>query len=327
MFRKVQYKLTLWFVFFSLVPIGIFHFTPGIPFYHSIIVGTGSIIAALLVARKFAQPIKVASDSLSRLAQGDLHPPLSHKIVHDERGALILGCQQIAKYMKDIVHVLHGLSQGEFRLDFQTRSTSDELGQACTELVSYRKQLVHTIRRIREGNISTAVASLPEGDKLGQNLQGILELFHTVASQLKETADQIVMMSQDVVERSNTEIQNIEKLLNSAEGTSSSMAEMQASVEEVGMNIEALAASFEATSSSIGQMGSSISQVTRNSEKLSEFVEKTSAIIAQAVSAMEKESSGHRWLQMTTAPWPGGIGSRPPIRARHRMRTIRYSST
>lgn len=290
MFRNVQYKLTLWFVFFSLVPIGIFHVTPGIPFHYSILVGIGSILVALLVARKFAQPIKAASESLSKIAQGDLHPSLPHKIMHDERGALVLGSQQVVKYMKDIVNVLHGLSQGEVNLDFQSRSKSDELGQVCTELVNYRKKLDHTIRRIREGNISTAGASLSAGDKLGQNLQGILEVFHTVASQLRETADQIIMMSQDVVERSNTEIQNIEKLLNSAEGTSSSMAEMQASVEEVGMNIEALAASFEATSSSIGQMGTSISQVTRNSETLSQFVEKTSAIIAQAVSAMEKVS-------------------------------------
>ena len=80
------------------------------------------------------------------------------------------------------------------------------------------------------------------------------------------------------------------KRVSSLELERTSMAEMQASVEDVGMNIEALAASFEATSSSINEMGTSISQVTRNSETLSEFVEKTSGIIKQAVSSMEKVS-------------------------------------
>ena len=290
MFTKVQSKLTLWFVIFALIPIVILRFTSGASGRDMTISLVGSIILAVVVAGKFAQPIVLGAERLAKLAQGELHQSFPTKVVHDERGALLLRCQELTTSLKELVAVMHALAQGEVDLEFQNRSQNDELGQACAELVNYLQNLARRLRRIGEGDISTTIAPLSERDQLGQVVQNIRERLDTATSQIRETLAQIVVMSQDVVARSNIEIQNIEKLLTSAEGTSSSMAEMQASVEEVGMNIEALAASFEATSSSISQMSTAVSQVTRNSEKLSEFVENTSAIITQAVSAMEKVS-------------------------------------
>jgi methyl-accepting chemotaxis protein len=290
MFRKVQYKLILWLVIFSLIPVVILGFTSDIPVRNMIISLVCSIILAPFVAKKFVQPLIFVSEKLSKIAQGELNHSFPQKVVHDERGKLILHCQEVTTYLKEIAHVIRGFSQGNFEINFQSRSTADELGQACTALLLYTQNVTNIVRSIGEGRSSNEIALLSGQDKLGQALKRILELLHTLASQISETVEQIVTMSQDVVAQANIEAQSIEKLLTSAEGTSSSMAEMQASVEEVGMNIEALAASFEATSSSIGEMGTSISQVTRNSEKLSEFVENTSTIIAQAVSAMEKVS-------------------------------------
>lgn len=289
MFGKIQYKLTLILILFSLIPGIIFYFIAEISLRQLLLLLVVSGILAFLVARMFVQPILAASRTLSQLAQGNLQLVLPKKVVRDERGTLIWHCQELATSLKETIAVLQALAQGSNYRDFTPRSQRDELGQACFALVTYTEKLTQTLRNIGQGE-TTAIIPFSSQDQLGQAIQGIMELLHTVKIQIQELIEQIVIMSQDVVERSNVEIQNIEKLLTSTEGTSSSMAEMQASVEEVGMNIEALAASFEATSSSIGQMGTSISQVTRNSEKLSEFVEKTSAIIRQAVSAMEKVS-------------------------------------
>lgn len=291
MFAKFHYKLTLSFVLFSLVPsIFLYALSGNVPLLYLLLVGVCSVILAFVLARMLAQPILLAVRQLAQLSQGELHLIPAKKVVRDERGALLWRCQELVKYLTEVIEVLHTLAQGEVSVNFEPRSSRDELGQECVKLVTYTTYIAQTLRSIGEGQVTAEITPFSAQDQLGLAIQGILDLLQTATSQIRELVEQIVLMTQDVVERSNTEIQNIEKLLNSTEGTSSSMAEMQASVEEVGMNIEALAASFEATSSSIGQMGTSISQVTRNSEKLSDFVERTSAIISQAVSAMEKVS-------------------------------------
>jgi methyl-accepting chemotaxis protein len=296
MITKVQYRLTLWFVVFSLIPYIILYFTSNIlsptapDIWVTLILLIGSTIMAFIVARKFTQPIAFASKSMAKIIRGELHHRFPQKVVRDERGDLILRCQEMTNYLKEMTDILRSLAQGNFDVEFQSHSETDELEQACTDLVRYGRNVTTTLKSLAEGNISTAVIPLSGHDRLGQALQRLSERVPTFVSQVGKIVENITTMSHEMMERMNLEIQSIEKLLTSAESTSSSMAEMQASVEEVGMNIEALAASFEATSSSIGQMGTSISQVTRNSEKLSEFVEKTSSIIAQAVSGMEKVS-------------------------------------
>ncbi len=298
MFKTVQAKLTVWFLLFSLIPFIVLFVALGFPeptgtvviaVVISLIV---SIILAVIVAGKFSQPIKSVANLLWSVAHGELSHPYPQAVTNDERGHLILGYRELAKYLKSVKEFIQKLSQGNFNQEFQEQSPSDEIGKACSELAQYTKHLSNLMRSMAEGNAPPMeIVPLSDRDEVGYALQrvssgGLID----VAERFREAVKNMLETSQDVVNRSRTEIQSIEKLLTSAEGTSSSMAEMQASVEEVGMNIEALAASIEATSTSISEIGSSISQVTRNSEKLSKFVETTSGIIAQAVSAMEKVS-------------------------------------
>ena len=299
MFRTVQAKLTALFLLFSLIPLVVLYVALGFPKPNGAVVAAvlislaGCLILATIVAKKFATPIGLAASALWKVARGELSHAYPREISGDERGHLILAYRELTKYLKSVKEFIHDLAQGNFSQEFQAQSDSDELGQACKELAQYTKNLSSLARNMAEGGSSqsTSIVPVSDRDEFGLALQrassgGLRE----VAARFKEAVKHILETSQDVVSRSSTEIQSIEKLLTSAEGTSSSMAEMQASVEEVGMNIEALAASIEATSTSISEMGSSISQVTRNSEKLAEFVETTSGIIAQAVSGMEKVS-------------------------------------
>lgn len=293
MFKKVQSKLTLWFIFFSLVPIivwslavGLFNITTSAfgAFFLSLIC---SVILAIVVAKKFSQPIALASSLIWKIAQGDFSHFHPQKIVDDERGHIVLAYWELVKYLKEIKEYLQALSRGDFYREFQLQPENNELGQVCVQLSNYTQHVSRMIKQIAEGQIASIVP-FSEHDELGKTLQQLLGSLRDVSLSYKDSVETILKLSQDMLGHANAEIQSIEKVLISAESTSSSMAEMQASVEEVGMNIEALAASIEATSTSISQMGSSISQVTRNSEKLSQFVETSSAIIAQAVSAMEK---------------------------------------
>ena len=298
MFRSVRSKLTFLFIIFSLIPLVVFYVVLRFPKITGAMMTAGlislicSVILAVIISGKFSQPIVSAADLIWRIARGELNHPSTQNVTSDERGHLILGYRELAKYLKSITEFIHTLAQGDFTQEFQVQSDADELGKACGELANYAKHLSQMAKTMAEGSGSSSeLPALPNHDEFGQTLQRISAGgLRGVAAQFKEAVEHILATSQDVVNRSNFEIQNIEKLLNSAEGTSSSMAEMQASVEEVGMNIEALTASIEATSTSINEVGSSISQVTRNSEKLSEFVDTSSGIIVQAVSAMEKVS-------------------------------------
>ena len=294
MFKRVQNRLFVWFLIFSLIPVVIFYMTVPVAAAEMlrafIISFVAALILAFLVAKKFSQPLTSAVNLFWKAARGELNQSLASKTPGDERGHLLLAYQELIKYLKEIKEFVHQFAQGDFNQDFQARSSSDELGQECSQLADYTRHISNLLRKINEGHSLNNISLYSDQDLIGQTLKNMAENQQMLNEHLHETVSHILDTSQMVITGAKTEIQSIEKLLTSAEGTSSSMAEMQASVEEVGMNIEALAASVEATSSSINQMGSSISQVTRNSEKLSEFVETTSGIIAQAVSAMEKVS-------------------------------------
>lgn len=291
MFKTAQSKLTLLLIIFSLIPVVVFCVALGLtdPVIKACIISLiCSVIIAIFAAKKFTQPITSAASLFLRIARGELSYPYPRNNVGDERGHLILAYREISNYLKEIKEFIHDIARGNFRREFQSRFENDELGQACTELSNYTQNVSNMLRTISEGHTSSNIVPLSEHDEVGRSLQHVSQILSNVVTRFKEAVENILTMSQDMMTRSNVEIQSVEKLLTSAESTSSSMAEMQASVEEVGMNIEALAASIEATSTSISEMGSSISQVTHNSETLSEFVETTSAIIAQAVSGMEK---------------------------------------
>ncbi len=293
MIKTVRTRLILWFLFFSCIPIVIWTLLIGV--FHIMTSSVGafllslvcSIILAMVVAKHFAAPITLSSELIWRVARGDLSHQHIDTVVDDERGHIILAYTELLKNLKELNEYLQAVSQGDFRREFRSSSEQHELSQACAQLSDYTRRVSRTIQQIAEGH-STELVPYSESDEFGETLQRLLKSVNTVSSGYKHSVGTILSLSEDMLEHSRSETQSIEKLLSSAESTSSSMAEMQASVEEVGMNIEALAASIEATSTSISQMGSSISQVTRNSEKLSQFVENTSGIIAQAVSAMEK---------------------------------------
>ena len=297
MFKSVRAKLTFLFLIFSLLPFIILYIASGFPtitvtfvlaFVITFIV---TLILGMIIGGKFAQPINASSSLLWKVARGEISHAYTGDIPEDERGHLIMAYREIAKYLKPIKDYLQALGRGECSQEFQSSAKTDEFGQVCSDVSRYLKHLAKVTKELSErGGSGYDVPLFSDRDQIGLALKRVASGLHDISGRFKSSIEHILTTSQEVVERSNAEIQSIEKLLTSAEGTSSSMAEMQASVEEVGMNIEALAASIEATSTSISQMGSSISQVTRNSEKLSEFVEKTSVIIAQAVTAMEKVS-------------------------------------
>ncbi len=294
MFKKVQWKLTLLFILFSLIPIvvwsvvvGLFKITTS-AFWAFLLALIISVILAIMIAKQFSQPIALASTLIWKLARGDLEILQPPKIVNDERGHVILAYWELTKYLKEIKEYLHALAQGDFYQEFRSSTENNELGLTCTQLSTYTQHVSRILKQLTDEPSSTEIVLHSDHDELGKTLQHLSGSLRTVSSHYKNTFSTILKLSQALVSHANAQIRSVEKLLISAESTSSSMAEMQASVEEVGMNIEALAASIEATSTSISQMGSSISQVTRNSEKLSQFVETTSAIIAQAVSAMQK---------------------------------------
>ncbi len=294
MFKTVQSKLIFLLIIFSFIPIAVFYVVFGFPVITYSVIGAClislvcSAIIAFFVAKKFTQVIAIAAHLFWKLARGELSHLHPSQVVNDERGHLLLAYGEITKSLKEIKEFIQNLSQGNLQQDFHSRTKTDELGQACTELSNYVQHVSNMLRSITGEHTLAEIAPLSEYDEIGRSLQHISAISADATSSFKEAVETILMLSQDMMSRSNAEIQSIEKLLTSAESTSSSMAEMQASVEEVGINIEALAASVEATSTSINEMGTTISQITRNSEKLSEFVETTSGIIAQAVSAMEK---------------------------------------
>ncbi|HEV7766052.1 MAG TPA: ABC transporter substrate-binding protein [Thermoanaerobaculia bacterium] len=154
-----------------------------------------------------------------------------------------------------------------------------------------REGVIKLIDRVTSGDLSISsrdivketqsmrTASAMRG--LVANLERTIRRFGQLAADVARASDQISGRSR-ILARSATE------QLSSTEITSSSVTQIDQSINNVRRSMEELSANAEKTSTSVLEMSASIEEVSRIADTLSEFVEQTSSAIEEMIASINE---------------------------------------
>ncbi|MDQ3282365.1 MAG: ABC transporter substrate-binding protein [Acidobacteriota bacterium] len=154
-----------------------------------------------------------------------------------------------------------------------------------------REGMITLINRVTSGDLSLTARDIVNETQsmrtaaairgLVANLERTIRRFGQLASDVARASDQISGRSR-VLARSATD------QLSSTETTSSSVMQIDQSINNVRHSMEELSANAEETSTSILEMSASIEEVSRIADTLSEFVEQTSSAIEEMIASINE---------------------------------------
>ncbi|HEU4888561.1 MAG TPA: ABC transporter substrate-binding protein [Thermoanaerobaculia bacterium] len=157
-----------------------------------------------------------------------------------------------------------------------------------------REGVIKLIDRVTGGDLSISARDIIKETQsmrtaaamrgLVANLERTIRRFGQLASDVARASDQISGRSR-ILARSATE------QLSSTETTSSSVTQIDQSINNVRRSMEELSANAEETSTSVLQMSASIEEVSRIADTLSEFVEQTSSAIEEMIASIHEVAS------------------------------------
>jgi methyl-accepting chemotaxis protein/ABC-type transport system substrate-binding protein len=158
-------------------------------------------------------------------------------------------------------------------------------------VVARREGMITLIDRVTAGDLALTARDIVNETQstrmaaairaLVANLERTIRRFGQLASDVSRASEQISGRSR-VLSRSATD------QLTSTESTSSSVTQIDQSINSVRRSMEELSANAEETSTSILEMSASIEEVSRIADTLSEFVEQTSSAIEEMVASINE---------------------------------------
>ncbi len=182
------------------------------------------------------------------------------------------------------------------------------LGFTIFVLLAYKRLyrnlalMLRAAHRIADGNLTESVP-LTSNDELGilattlnhlsSNLNTMIRKIYKVAGSLNEVVDDITKSTGDVVQGAEYQVAAVDE-------TSSSMAEMLASLKGIAENVEILASSAEESSSSIMEMAATNDEVADNINSLASSVEQTTSSIEEMTQAIKEVAKNVENLSTTT---------------------------
>ena len=171
------------------------------------------------------------------------------------------------------LQLLHRLTAGDLALssrEIEMSTTSTRMALALRALVT---NLERTIRRF--GQLSTDVARV--SDQMSARSRVLARSSNDQLQSTAATSTSVTQIDQSI----NAVRKSMEGLSHNAEETSTSILEMSASIEEVSRIADTLAEFVEQTASAFEEMSASISQVATNTENFSSFATQTASSIVE----------------------------------------------
>lgn len=205
-----------------------------------------------------------------------------------EKDVLGMAFRNMTDYLQDVTALATNISRGDLDQAVTPKSEEDILGHAMHRMTLYLQQIAHVAGKVAGGDLSEHSHPQSDNDVLGKTFADMIFKLRHIVSKSRMDANQLVMMSQQSLDRSQEEADSVEKISVSVEETSSSMTQMAMSIEEVNDNMQGLASFVGETTSSIEEMTSSIKQIVLHSELLASASEETSASIQEIAASLQE---------------------------------------
>lgn len=233
---------------------------------------------AFILGKILTAPILHFTRIAQQISEGELHQRI-HVKARDELGRLNLAFQAMTTYMQEMAHTANNIAHGNIQQIAHPKSSRDILGTAFYAMGEYLQRIVSLAHAIAEGDLRHSITLKSSEDVLGSAFHTMMTNLSALIHQIKQEVQTIGMTSKTAAQRAEQDMQMIEEVLSSTEETSSSMMQMQASVEEVSGNMSVLSHSIENTVTSIEEMNMTIKQIATNANGLSDSARETFGVV------------------------------------------------
>lgn len=247
----------------------------------------GASLLAFVLGSMLTKPILQLTDAAQRISRGEIDHTV-HIRTKDEIGQLSQAFADMTAYMRQMAHVANEIAKGNIQDTLPPKNSRDMLGTAFYTMEQYLRDIVAVAHQIANGNFINTIPVKSASDILGNAFRKMTTQLVDTLQQIKNEVQLVKEASETAAQRSEQDRRMVEDVLSSAEETSASMMQMQASVEEVSGNMKALAAAIEETVASIEEMGVAIDHIASNSTGLSSSAEETFGVIQEIGRSIEQ---------------------------------------
>ena len=151
-------------------------------------------------------------------------------------------------------------------------------------VITRRESSIHLIDRITAGDLSLSgddILKATNSTRMAAAMRALVNNLERTIRRFGQLATDVAKVSDQISSRSRVLAKSSDSQLASTEATSTSVTQIDQSINTVRSNMEELSVNAEETSTSILQMSASIEEVTRIADTLSEFVDQTSSAIEE----------------------------------------------
>lgn len=235
-------------------------------------------LAALLISRRIAAPIRKVAVAAGQIAQGQAveHIGLHRK---DEVGLLTNYFDQMIDYLKETAQLASNIAEGDLTVKAKPRSGQDVLGNAFTRML---RNLQRSISRVNSNANEVAVAFSEMSHTANQSAQVVEQIAHTMqqvargaqeqSMALTSTSSNITALSQAISEvAAGSEDQN--RAIISTRQSVERISEVSIRLEETSQALTNMAHLAEAATDS---GAAAVARTTSGMESIRAFVNNTS---------------------------------------------------
>jgi methyl-accepting chemotaxis protein/ABC-type transport system substrate-binding protein len=154
-----------------------------------------------------------------------------------------------------------------------------------------REGMIKLIHRVTTGDLSLTARDIvkeTQSEKMAAAMRALVTTLERTIRRFGQLASDVNNVSEQISGRSRILARSASDQLGSTESTSSSVTQIDQTINNVRRSMEELSANAEETSTSILEMSASIEEVSRIADTLSEFVEQTSSAIEEMVASINE---------------------------------------
>lgn len=154
-----------------------------------------------------------------------------------------------------------------------------------------RESVIDLIDQVTAGDLSLTASQIvaqTQSKRMASALRALVANLERTIRRFGQLAADVSRASEQISGRSRVLAHSATAQLESTESTSSSVTQIDQSINSVRRSMEELSANAEETSTSILEMSASIEEVSRIADTLSEFVEQTSSAIEEMIASINE---------------------------------------
>lgn len=158
-------------------------------------------------------------------------------------------------------------------------------------VLARREGMINLIDRVTAGDLSLGAREIVEetnSARMAAAIRGLVSNLERTIRRFGQLASDVSRASEQISGRSRILARSAAEQLGSTESTSSSVMQIDQSINNVRKSMEELSANAEETSTSVLEMSASIEEVGRIADTLAEFVEQTSSAIEEMVASINE---------------------------------------